>query len=403
MCYNEFILYRGGIFVLKIKNKAIRFSKSFCSVSVILAIVMLMFAAVPVAYAGDYYDDYNASETIINKKTGTLKNGESAKISFKVASESEVTVYFDNSTEGSYDLSVADSEGYIEYETSDYDSSTHEMELDKGSYTLTLTENGNSDSSYAEGEEEIPDSVLNYSFSITRRYNKIVKTTKVSLDRKKVKICRGNGFYLNAKYSPSNSTQSGSWKSSNKKVAEVSSSGYVTAKNLGKATITYKHGSKKATCKVTVNHETVQMAKGSSVSLKKMVKYIKGYKKAKWTTTSSGKVSVTNKGKMKAKAHGQATITAKIKGTKYKFKVYAYDKKVIKKKTIALVKSKVLHPKSLKVHTTLYPSFNSVKLYMSHKNAYGEKVNFYCTGNYNFGSFYVNIYLGSVILRYYGS
>lgn len=376
--------------------------KSLCSVTIVLSIVALMFVSIPVAYAGDYYDsDYNATETVISNKSGSLKNGESDKITFKIASESEVEVYFDNSTDGSYIISVADSDGDVMYETTDYDSSTHEMELDKGTYTLEITENGTPErTDFVEEEEEIPDSVLNYSFSITRRYNKVIKTTKVSLNKKKVKICRGNGFYLTAKHSPSNSTQSESWKSSNKKVATVSSDGYVSAKNLGKATITYKHGSKKATCKVTVNHETVQMAKGSGYALKKMVKYIKGYKKAKWTTSSSAKIAVSKNGKIKAKAHGQATVTAKIKGTNYKFKVYSCDKKVIKSKTFKLVKSKVLHPKSLKVHTTLYPSFNSVKLYMSHKNAYGEKVNFYCIGTYSYGSFYVNIYLGNVILRY---
>lgn len=43
------------------------------------------------------------------------------------------------------------------------------------------------------------------------------------------------------------------WTSNNKKIAAVNSSGTVTAKSVGKVTVTAKVGVKKLTCKVTVN------------------------------------------------------------------------------------------------------------------------------------------------------
>ncbi len=61
------------------------------------------------------------------------------------------------------------------------------------------------------------------------------------------------------------------WKSSNKAVATVSSKGKVTAKKLGKATITATVGNKKYTCKVTVK----DTAKGANFT--KLKNYINNY------------------------------------------------------------------------------------------------------------------------------
>ncbi len=353
-------------------------------ISVLMAALILMLCAIPAANAGgyEYEDEYNASQTIVNGETGSLSEYAEKMYKINVVDDSEIEIKFED-TEGNYRVTVTNSDGEVEDEYSDWGYSSNKFDLTKGIYTIKIAEDAGD--------------VLDYKFSVIRRYFKEIKTTKVSLNKKKVKICKGNSFYLTGKHSPSNSTQEGSWKSSNKKVCTVSSDGYVTAKNLGKATITYKHGSKKATCKVTVNHDTLQMAKGATVNLKKMVKYVSGYKSGKWSSSKASNVKVAG-GKIKALKHGQATITAKIKGTKYKFKIYSYDKKVIKSKTLKVIKSKALKPKSVKVHTTLYPDFTSTKLYLSWKNAYGEKVNFYATGSYSYGSFTVRIYLGSYII-----
>lgn len=355
--------------------------KRICTLALVFILSALIVTSSFVVYAGDSY--YNATQTIISKATGTLINHESATYKFKITGDSEVWVDFDSNTIGDYRIEVKDSDGYIEYEDSSYGSSFFDFELSSGNYTLTITE----DSSYDDNEDEINGGELNYSFTMKRSYHKTIKTTKAKLNRKKVKICRFNSFYLYGSYSPSNSTQSGSWKSSNKKVATVSSSGYVYAKNLGTTTITYKHGSKKATCKVIVNHDTLEMGKGKSNNLKKLVKYAKGYKKAKWSSSSS-KVSVSKKGKIKAKKHGQATITAKIKGTKYKVKVYSYDKKTLKKESKKLLKSLLVVPSSLKVGTVMYPDFRHCKIYYSGKNVYGTRVYMCRMFYYSYGTLY---------------
>ena len=80
--------------------------------------------------------------------------------------------------------------------------------------------------------------------------------TGVSLDKTNLSMTPGDTQYLTASVSPSNaSNKSVTWTSSNTSVATVSSSGLVTAKAAGTATITVKtaDGSKTASCLVSVS------------------------------------------------------------------------------------------------------------------------------------------------------
>lgn len=365
--------------ILKSKKKI---GKSLCSFVLIMSIVVSLFVMGPVANAGGYY---NATQTLISRASGVLYNGDSKTYSINVASESEVVIdfnYYD--TDGDYRLTVKDSSGFTEYDTSSSYADTYYMYLSKGRYTITIQENDSWDSDY----DDIDGGALKYAFSVKRNYYKTIYTKSVKLNRKNVKICRYNSFYLSASYSPSNSTQSGSWKSSNKKVATVDSYGYVYAKNYGKTTITYKHGSKTAKCKVTVNNSYLEIGKGKSQSVRKWMKYVKGYKKAKWKSSKSSKVSVNKKGKIKAKKGGQVTITAKIKGTKYTIKVYSYDKKKLKKETKASLKERLYVPGSLKINSVKYPDFRHCYLYYSAKNLYGTRIYGCWVGFYSYGNFY---------------
>lgn len=84
---------------------------------------------------------------------------------------------------------------------------------------------------------------------------KIVTVTGVSLSPTSVTLTEGDNYQLSATVSPSNATdKSVTWLSNNTSVATVSSSGVVTAKKAGSATITVKtnDGGKTATCSVTV-------------------------------------------------------------------------------------------------------------------------------------------------------
>lgn len=102
------------------------------------------------------------------------------------------------------------------------------------------------------------------------------------------------------------------YSSPDKSVATVSSKGKITAKGPGKATITVKSGTYKATCTVTVpgiagvkSTLTVKKGKTAAIAAKKY-----GISSAITYTTSNASVAtVTSKGKITAKAAGKTTIT----------------------------------------------------------------------------------------------
>ena len=71
----------------------------------------------------------------------------------------------------------------------------------------------------------------------------------LELDQSAAELIEGQTLSLSAKYA----TDTITWKTSNKKIATVSSDGTVTAKKAGTAKITAKAGSKKYSCQVTVD------------------------------------------------------------------------------------------------------------------------------------------------------
>lgn len=79
-----------------------------------------------------------------------------------------------------------------------------------------------------------------------------VKTKKIKNVSKKLTMKKGAAKTLKPVLQPLYSTQKLTYKSSNKKVVTVSSSGKLKAKKKGTATITVKSGSVSVKCKVTV-------------------------------------------------------------------------------------------------------------------------------------------------------
>lgn len=134
------------------------------------------------------------------------------------------------------------------------------------------------------------------------------KATMVKGQKKTLKV---NGTSKKAK-----------WYTSNKKVATVSSKGVVTAKGKGTATITAKVGSKKYTCKITV--QTPKLSRSSAtiyVNKTLQLKVSGTTQKVKWSTSNKKIATVSSKGKVTAKAAGKANITATINGVKFVCKV----------------------------------------------------------------------------------
>lgn len=158
----------------------------------------------------------------------------------------------------------------------------------------------------------------------TKKPKKIyLKTTSTTVDIKgKVKV----SVY---KVKPSKASKSVKWKSSNKKVATVSKSGYVTGKKKGtvKITATSKKNKKaKKTIKikvkdlkaksVTMSKKSANMYPGQKSALKATVKGQTGFynQGVAWKSSNTKIATVDSKGNVTAKAAGSATITATERG-----------------------------------------------------------------------------------------
>lgn len=151
-----------------------------------------------------------------------------------------------------------------------------------------------------------------------------VAVKKVKLSKTKVTLGVKEKLNLKATITPKNATNKKvTWKSSNKKVAAVSSKGMVTAKKTGKATITATVDGKKVTCKVTVkkaptkstkvtlNKKKVTLKVKKSFQIKAKVSSKYGSNKFLYTSSNKKVAKVSSTGKVTALKKGTATITVK--------------------------------------------------------------------------------------------
>ena len=122
---------------------------------------------------------------------------------------------------------------------------------------------------------------------------------------------------------PAKASKAVTWKSSNKKVATVSSKGVVTGKKKGAVTITATSKANKKVKKtiriavknikpksVVLNKKSATLAIGKTASLKATVKPAGVYAPITWKSSNTKVATVTKSGKVTAKAAGTATITA---------------------------------------------------------------------------------------------
>ena len=149
-----------------------------------------------------------------------------------------------------------------------------------------------------------------------------VLVTSISLSKTQLSLYYGQTYTLQATVSPSNAYSVINWSSSNTTVATVDQSGMITAKKLGRATITATatDGSgKSASCVVTVtgvesitlNKTETSMYIGDTETLTATIfpsDVINN--NLSWTSSSNTVATVDQNGVVTAKAIGTATITA---------------------------------------------------------------------------------------------
>lgn len=154
---------------------------------------------------------------------------------------------------------------------------------------------------------------------------KAPKKITLKVTTKKIDI-KGKAAITVKAVKPSNASKAVKYKSSNKKVATVSSKGIVTGKKAGKATITVtsrKNKKVKKTVKITVknmkptslnlNPSSLSLTVGDKAETKTAVKPAGVYCPITYSSSNPSVASVDKSGKVTAKAPGTAVVTAKAK------------------------------------------------------------------------------------------
>ena len=152
------------------------------------------------------------------------------------------------------------------------------------------------------------------------------KITKTAMSKKEITLYVGESYKLSVQVN--GVTKKARWKSARTSIATVNSSGRVTAKKVGKTTITGTVDGKPATCKVTVKKKKAPAARASirlnkhsaSVYVRKTIQLrasVTGKSRSvKWTTSNKSIATVSKNGKVKGVKPGKALITAQANGVK---------------------------------------------------------------------------------------
>ena len=181
----------------------------------------------------------------------------------------------------------------------------------------------------------------------------------VVLDKSEVSILKGKTKTLKASVYPLSTDQSVIWKSSNTKVATVSSAGKVTGVKTGIVTITCtsKATGQSATCEVTVGKvnldksETI-LEKGESLTLEAMVyPTTLSDKTVTWKSSNTAIATVTD-GKVTGVKTGTATITCTSKATG----LSATCKVTVGKVNLDKTEASILKGTTLTLTPTVYPT-----------------------------------------------
>ena len=185
-----------------------------------------------------------------------------------------------------------------------------------------------------------------------------IKVKNITLDHKELTLEKGKSKNLKATITPDNATdKSITWKSSDKTIATVSSSGKIKAKKPGtvKITATANGGNKTAVCKVKViipvkkvelDQKEAEVAKGACIKLNATILPKNATnKKVTWKSSNTKVAKVDKNGGVDGISNGTATITVTTKdGGKQASCEVTVKGKTVKIKNVTLDKSKIEIP-----------------------------------------------------------
>ena len=154
---------------------------------------------------------------------------------------------------------------------------------------------------------------------------KVVKRSapkSISIQPNTSKLAIGKSLQLSVSVSPSSASKLVTWKSSNSSVAEVSSSGKVTAKKAGNVTI-YAYSKRNSKIKgslklevydpsmptsISLNTSSLLLGEKDTITLTPTIEPSTASKAVTWTSSNSSVASVSSSGKITALKPGTATI-----------------------------------------------------------------------------------------------
>ena len=259
-------------------------------------------AKIKVTFVGDY-EDYDAVTLPFKIVLGQVKGLKATPESKKITLEWN---------------SVAGATGYYVYE---YNASTQKYTKLKtvktNKVTISDLKPSTSHTYAVKAYKTVDKSEITGAYSSKLSVKTLKQTPEIKLSKTSATMYLGGSMTLKATTYPANVKVT--WKSSDKSVATVSSSGKVTAVKNGTATITgqftYNNKTYKVSCKVTVKTPSIKLNKTSvtvspkaSVTLKATC--LPSTATVKWASSNTSVAKVSSTGKITGVKKGTATVTA---------------------------------------------------------------------------------------------
>ena len=233
---------------------------------------------------------------------------------------------------------------------------------------------------------------ITISLKSNAKIKKVVKVTvgqpatRVKVNKSALTIKKGRSAVIKATVGPNTtSNKKVIWKSSNSKIAKVSSTGRIRAVKGGTATITAvaADGSgKKAVCRVTVKASITSLSfskisgrlyVGKTMQLSPVIKPIDATnKKCAWSSSNDKVAMVNSEGKVYAVAAGTAVITAKATDGTGKKATY----KITVEKPVTIVSAMMSNPRTVKLTLSSEQKLTS--------SSFSIKASTVMNGNYNY-------------------